>query len=375
MRSRDRGKGFNISKSAESSKLTKVMEYPEAINTNSKERFNTAAKGGIPDRVPVVHYALGASKSILDDLGWTWGDIFWDREKSLKAVLRARELLPHDNVCSLLSPVCGIDALGVDVLFSEIEGPHIDYKKPFLSSWDDLERLEVPDPEKDGTMPLRIGLAELLSKNFGKELALLGGFGGISTWAMQLRGARNFVLDTKKNPDFQTRYMEFLTECAIEFCVAQVEAGCDWIISAEDAFAIEVLDPERAWKVNGVHAKRLASAVHKAGAGYIAHCCGNAKFSLDKMADTGADMLSLDKVDLAETKEKIGSRVALMGNIKLRTLMYGSPNDVEAECSDAIAKASKGGGYLLSSGYIMAVATPLKNVAALIQSAEKYGRY
>lgn len=341
----------------------------------SKDRFNTAARMGIPDRVPVVYYALGASEPILDSIGLNWNDIFWNVEKSFKAMTRAHELMPHDNVCSLLSPACGIDALGAEVKFSEFEGAHVDYNNPILSSWDELEKIEVPDPRKDGSMPLRIKLAEILSERFGGELALVGGFGGISTWAMSLRGARNFVLDVKKNPEFQNSYMDLLTECAIDFCVAQVEAGCDWIISAEDAFAIEVLDPERAWRINGTRAKKLAHAVHRAGAGYIIHCCGNARFSLEKMADTGADVLSLDKVDLAEAKEKVGNRAALMGNIKLKTLVYGNPTDVELECRDAIEKASNGGGYLLSGGYIYPAKTPLQNVRKLIEAAEKYGRY
>lgn len=325
--------------------------------------------------MPVVYYGLGASRSILGNLKLGWREIFWSDEKLLKVVVKAHELMPHDNVCSLLSPVCGMDALGVVLKFGEIEGPQVDSRRPFLRSWEDLEKLEVPDPKKDGSMPSRLRLSESLSKIFGNELAILGGFGGISTWAMQLRGARDFILDVKRNPDFQARYMEFLTECAVEFCVAQVESGCDWIISAEDAFAIEVLDPERAWEVNGIYVKKLADAIHKAGGGYIIHCCGNAKFSLDKMADTGADVLSLDKVDLAEAKEKIGSKVALMGNIKLKTLLFGTPEEVELECKEAIAKASKNGGYLLSSGYIMPARTPVKNVLALINSAKNYGRY
>ncbi len=345
------------------------------MGTKSRDRFNIAARMGIPDRVPVVYYALGASKFILENIGLNWNDIFWDVGRSLKAMLKAHELAPHDNVCSLLSPACGIDALGAEVKFSEFEGAHVDYSKPFLSSWDELEKLEVPDPNKDGSMPLRIKLAELLRERVGSELALVGGFGGISTWAMALRGARNFVLDVKKNPEFQDRYMDFLTDCAIDFCVEQVKAGCDWIISAEDAFAVEVLDPERAWRINGTRAKKLANAVHKAGAGYIIHCCGNASFSLEKMADTEADVLSLDKVDLAEAKDKVGSRVALMGNIKLKTLVYDEPRKVELECRDAIAKAAKNGGYLLSSGYIYSVKTPLQNVRALIDSANTYGRY
>lgn len=345
------------------------------MSTNSKERFNTAARRGVPDHVPTVYFAFGGSRAVLENAGLGWPDIFWDGEKIYRVILKARELIPHDNVCSLLSPACGIDALGVEVKFSEMEGPHVDYKAPFLNSWDDLEKLEIPNPKKDGSLPSRIKAAELLAEKTGKETALLGGFGGISTWAMLLRGMRNFVKDTKKDPEFQQSYMKFLTDCAVEFCVAQVEAGCDWIISAEDAFAITVLDPERAWKVNGIHAKRLASAVAKAGAGYILHCCGDARFSLEKMVETGANVLSLDNVDMAATKEKVGDKVALMGNVKLKTLVYGKPADVELECKGAIAKASKNGGFLLSSGYIYPTVTPLENIRALLKSAEKFGRY
>ncbi len=344
-------------------------------NINSRERFSAAAKGEIPDIVPTVYYTLGASKYILENANLSWQDVFWNAEKISNVMRKAHELIPHDNVCSFLSPACGLDALGLKIEFSNVEGAYINYKTTTLNSWDDLENLEVPDPKKDGSMPSRIKAAELLNAKLGNELAVLGGFGGISTWAMDLRGIKSFVIDAKRNPEFQKSYMEFLTQCAIDFCVAQVEAGCDWIISAEDAFATEVLDPERAWKINGIHTKKLANAIHKAGAGYILHCCGNAKLALERMVETGADVLSLDNVELSETKEKIGSKVALMGNIKLKTLVYGKPDDVERECEIAIKKASENGGYMLSSGYIYPAITPLTNILALIKSAGDYGRY
>jgi uroporphyrinogen decarboxylase len=340
-----------------------------------KERFNIAARRGVPDRVPVVYYAFGAGSAVLESLGLRWQEIFWSAEKIFRVMLKAHELIPHDNVCSFLSPACGLDALGAEVNFSKSEGPHVDYGSPLLNSWEDLERLEVPDPEREGSMASRIKATALLSSRVGGELALLGGFGGISTWAMLLRGARNFVLDVKSNPEFQRRYMSFLTDCAAEFCRAQVEAGCDWIISAEDAFANDLLDPGRAWEVNGIWAKKLADEVHRAGAGYILHCCGDARLSLEKMVETGADVLSLDRVELGEAKEKVGSKVALMGNIKLKTLMFGKPSEVELECREAMARASKGGGFLLSGGYIYPAKTPVENVLSLIKSAEKYGKY
>jgi uroporphyrinogen decarboxylase len=93
------------------------------------------------------------------------------------------------------------------------------------------------------------------------------------------------------------------------------------------------------------------------------------------MADTGADMLSIDRIDLADAKKKVGRRVSLMGNIKLHTLYSGTPIDVDRECREAILKAAHGGGYLLSSGFIYEPKTPLKNVKSLVEAAKKYGVY
>ena len=340
-----------------------------------KERFSAAAKKSTPDRVPVVYYTLGASEHVLKTLQLNWRDIYWSAEKIAKAMLKACELWGHDNVCSFLSPTCGMDALGINVKVPPMVMPHVDYEVPFLNSEENLENLKIPDPEKDGSMAVRLEAARILNDKIGNKLTLLGGFGGISTWAMFLRGTKKFVRDVKRNPEFQSCYMNFLADRAIEYCLAQVEAGCDWIISAEDAFALELLDPDRAWKANGIYAKRLADAVHKAGAGYILHCCGDVSLSIERMADTGADVLSVDNIDLADAKRRVGGRVGLMGNIKLQTLLYEAPSDVERACKEAIDKAASSGGYLLSSGYIYPANTPDENIKALVRSAEKYGKY
>lgn len=340
-----------------------------------KERFLAAATKGVPDRVPVVYYGFGASQQILKALGLTWRDIYRDGEKIAEVMLKAYDLWGHDNVCCFLSAACGIDALGVDLTVPEMEEPRVDYVNPLLKEPRDLEKLEIPDPQRDGSMPERIRAAQILDEKIGKTVAVLGGFGGISTWAFFLRGFKNFVLDSWFDLSFQRDYMDFLTECAIRFCVAQVKAGCQWIISAEDAFASGLLGPELSWKCNGVYVKRLADAIHKAGAGYILHCCGDASLTIERMADTGADVLSLDKVDLAHAKKAVGNRVALMGNIKLHALLYESPKSVEEACREAISQGASGGGFLLSGGYMYPANTPCRSVKTLVRSAEKYACY
>lgn len=341
-----------------------------------KERFLTAAYGHVPDRVPSVYYAFGASESILKMLGLTWQSVYWSGEKIAQVMIKAYNLWEHENVCAFISTADGIETLGVDLIIPELDPPYVNFRNPILRAPEDLEKLKtIPDPTRDGSMPARIEAAKILSKKIGKKAVILGGIGGISTWAFFIRGTKNFVLDSVLSSDFQREYMRFLTDCAIEFCVAQVNAGCDWIISEEDVFDSYMFSPQQAMKCCGVYVKRLVRAVHKAGAGFTLHCCGDTSLSIEKMADTGADMLSVDRIDLADAKKRVGNRVSLMGNIKLHTLYSCTPKDVDRECQEAIIKAASGGGYLLSSGFIYEPKTPSQNIKALVEAAKKYGVY
>lgn len=336
-----------------------------------RERLNIAASGGQSDRVPVVYYAFGGSRSILRRLGLTWQDIFYDAENITKVMTATYALWGHDNVCAFLSPVCGIDALGIKVVIPRVHVPHVEYTRKYLANLKDLTKLRVPDPLRDGSMPARIEAAKMLDKALGHEVEILGGFGGISTWAIFLRGFRDFVVDSFANQSFQEKYMNFLTDCAIEFCLAQVRAGCGWIISEEDVF-MSAMGPELSWSCTGQYLKRLVDAVHKAGAHYIVHCCGDLTLTIERILETGADMLSIDKTDLTVAKKKVGDRAALMGNIKLSTLVHGSVGDVEEACQEAIRKIGSRARFVLSAGYIYPFCTPFENIKTLVESAKKY---
>jgi uroporphyrinogen decarboxylase len=347
----------------------------KGLAMNSKERFLTAARGGIPDRVPTVYYAFGASECVLRRLGLTWPKIYWSGERIAEVMYTAYEMWGHDNVCTLISTPDCVETLGVDLMIPKFDPPYVNYREPILRGPEDLGKLKLPDPMKDGSMPARIEAVKTLRKKIGNKVAILGGIGGISTWGFFIRGTKNFILDAILRPKFQKKYMAFLTECAIEFCVAQVEAGCDWIISEEDVFDSDIYSPELAMKCCGIYVKRLARAVQQLGAGFTLHCCGDTSLSIETMADTGADMLSIDRIDIADAKKRVGRRVSLMGNIKLHTLYSGTSMDVDRECRDAIMKAAHGGGYLLSSGFIYEPKTPCKNVKTLVEAARKYGVY
>lgn len=344
-------------------------------NLTCKERFEQAADLKEPDRVPAAYIYHGASRATLKALNFTWNDIYYSEKNAFDSILLAHRMWNHDNVCSILSPTCGIDDLGLQVTIPDYEEPFVDFKTPFIMDESDLDKITIPDPFKSMTMSKTVRTATLLRKKLGPEIPIVGGFGGISTWAFFLRRADNFVKDFVKNKRLQAHYLELITNIAIDFCVAQIKGGCDWIISGEDAFAVDLFGPDQSWECNGIYAKRLAKAIHDEGGRYIIHCCGDSGKALNKMVDTEADIVSVDRVNLNYAKKTIGSRVALMGNVKSSILLGKKTLDVEKDCIRAMNEAKESGGYFLSCGYIYPSATPSENVKALTDATRIHGKY
>jgi uroporphyrinogen decarboxylase len=80
--------------------------------------------------------------------------------------------------------------------------------------------------------------------------------------------------------------------------------------------------------------------------------------------------------DLAEVKERYGSRIALMGNLHTTEVMLlGTPQDVERAARHCIAAAARNGGLVLSTGDQCGRDTPDENIFALVRAAREHGRY
>ena len=104
----------------------------------------------------------------------------------------------------------------------------------------------------------------------------------------------------------------------------------------------------------------------------ILHICGRTSTIIDLMADSGAMVLSVDQIDLKEAKEKAGKRVCLMGNVRpTETLLGGTPDDVRREARQCLVDAGDNpGGFILSSGCEVPIATPPENLMALMEVAQ-----
>jgi uroporphyrinogen decarboxylase len=89
---------------------------------------------------------------------------------------------------------------------------------------------------------------------------------------------------------------------------------------------------------------------------------------LDSLAETGADVLSLDwRIDLAEARRRLGPRIALQGNVDPCVLL-GRADGIRQAVAAAIEKTA-GHGHILNLGHGILPNTPVDNARLFIETA------
>ncbi len=90
---------------------------------------------------------------------------------------------------------------------------------------------------------------------------------------------------------------------------------------------------------------------------------------LDSLAETGADVLSLDwRIDLAHARRRLGSRIALQGNVDPCVLL--GPRQAIAEAVTAAVQKTGGQGHILNLGHGILPNTPVENARLFIETAQ-----
>jgi uroporphyrinogen-III decarboxylase len=126
----------------------------------------------------------------------------------------------------------------------------------------------------------------------------------------------------------------------------------------------------------------ITKKCHEHGVPTLLHSCGKQK-DLVRICAEETQLSCINPLEappmgdcvLREIKAQYGDRLALMGNLHTTDVMLnGSRQTVIAAARQAILDAGEGGGFILSTGDQCGRDTPLENLEALVEAAERYGR-
>ena len=350
---------------------------------NSLKRFHEAMQLGVPDRVPVAPMVnVPHASRVLGVKPWEY---VTDNRLYVKGQLKAWRLYGYDWIFNH-QPIQGITkeekkAMRVEngfvVLPTELGttlkiplegGPAV--KEPAIRSYDELDRLEMPDLDKpERWEPLKA----LLEKTKGEVYICSKVPAPFHYAAEWMRGMENFMLDMITHPEEVHRLLEFMTEVAIEIGKRQIDLGTHGIMMEDPSAAAQVISPAHYRKFAYPYEKKVCSALRKYGGEVIIHICGDTTPILEDLAKTGATCLSVDEsVDLRDAKRRVGKRVALFGNVSVDTIYRGTRAQIEGNVKKCITGAG-GEDYILPSSCGLHAGTPIENLKVMVNAGKRMG--
>jgi uroporphyrinogen decarboxylase len=339
----------------------------------SKERTVAALTGKPYDRIPVN---LLISDHAARVIGVPVGEYNNSARLLARGQIAAWRLYGADNVNTGPGLTGIAEAIGSRIAFPD-STPYVAENAVVEEA--DLDRLKVPDPEKDGRLPLFLEAADIVLREVGDQVGLAMTTSGPFTTAAAIRGTERFLRDLHRNPAFAHRLLRLATDSIVRFAGAAVGVGAR-IGLADPTASGTMISPKQFREFALPYLKEVTAGITalSGGAAPSLHICGNTTRIWTEMADTGVSTLSLDDaVDLAAAKELVGDRVALLGNIRPTAVMYqGTPADVRVNALECLAKGwDNPKGYILGLGCGLPIDTPPENIHALVAAAREYGRW
>ncbi|MFA6472673.1 MAG: uroporphyrinogen decarboxylase family protein [Candidatus Latescibacterota bacterium] len=336
---------------------------------NGKERIQMVCRIEEPDRVPVMpitHYHSAALAGI------TIGEYARSGEKMAAAVLKGYERFGWDGF--MLGCDVGVEgeALGGTAEFPDNAPPNL---KSYVleNNPEKLKDLKVPNPLKDGRMPVEIRATEICIREVGGEAFVQPYTACPMTCASQLRGVQTLMMDTLDDPVFVEELLDFTTKVVLEYGKALVDAGAHCVLLGAALCSPQFTPPQfYQEKILPRHQKLIAELKEYGAPSVDLHVCGNIWKIVPYMAESGADMFDVDwQMDMVKLKQELkGKGITLRGNINPALIQNGTQEEVYGESVKILESAGSGGGMILGSGCDVAVGAPYENLDMMIKAAK-----
>lgn len=315
------------------------------------------------ERPPAGNPTSIVCHGIMDACGTSFPVAHLNAEAMSDLALAGHEILGFDTVMPEYSVHQESAALGCEVDWGDR------YRMPDSKNYpyQDFSDIKIPDHllEKP-SMKVVLDALSALRRKVGGRVAIIGKVMGPWTLSYHMAGTQNFLLQVGLGQKEKViKMLRQLMPVTIAFARAQFLAGADIVVLADHATGN---------LVGAYHYKELLLPIHKEitaqiDGPLILHVCGNCLDRLELFADAGFDAYHFEwQVDAKVAVMKVGSRMALIGNVNNPQALYqGTPEDVYKQARYAI----ESGVNVVAPECAIPLATPLENLKAIVSAARE----
>jgi MtaA/CmuA family methyltransferase len=340
---------------------------------NSVERVWAAIALEVPDRVPVdLHNFLPAALAY----GNPFSQTFRNGDMLAEAMLQAWREFGHDMILLENGTGCNAEACGVHVTYRDDAAPVAG--EPILASLDEVDQLDVPDPETAFPMSEVLKATRILGREIGDKAWIVARADqGPFDLAAQLFGMENLLMAIAMGEtEGVDRLLDYTRRVATRYAFALLDAGGRSTSIGEPISGPGLIAPA-AYRRFAMPQQRRMAADLKARGGILAnHICGDTIPIFDDYISTGAQILEIDHVtDKRYAKNVARQRACLLGTLNTSVITLGTTGEVEDAVREAIEILAPDGGFILGPGCALGPETPPQNIHALVEAVHEYGTY
>lgn len=329
-----------------------------------RERIETLLAGGPVDRVPFCP-AVYEHKAAL--VGTTPSLLSRDADLFELALVLEYELYRPD----MLTVGCDVynveaEAAGCRVCFPESNDvPSISDR--IVRPGGDLSQLRIPDPERDGRMPVCLEVGRRVQARFGREVIVRGALSAPFSLACELAGAEPVLLAMMDDPGWVSELLAFAVEVVKAYGLAFARRGLGVIL-----FDSHASPPLVSPAIYGTIILPAAAAAvryfrHDLALPLVPYIIGgNTGSLLDLILETGTNNVLCDfRADLAAFVRRLeGKPVVVRANLDPRLLLAAPIETVKARSREVLAVGRLHPRFILGTG-ILPYDTPRDRVLAV----------
>jgi len=344
-----------------------VPPHPTATRADVEAVLRCAA----PRRVPLFLPAIYEHKAWF--IGSTPSAISRDADLLTRALLAEFEAIGPDALAVGVD-VYNLEAesVGCTVTFYEGTDTSIPGIKPgnhVVHVGADLSQARLPNPLKDGRMPVNITAARNVRKALGDDYWLRGAISGPFSLAISLVGAEALFLACLDQPEWVQSVLEYSGRIIKEFSKAYIDAGAELIVFDSQA-SPELLSPSMYEEFVLPVTQEFVTWARGQGVRDLPLIIGgNTTPIAPLLAQTGANNLLCDFTgdfdEWAAVCREHGR--AFRRNISPRLIETGSPEEIYAVAAREIARGKDLPGFIMGTA-VVPFGTPTANVLAIKQA-------
>ena len=308
-------------------------------------------------------------------IGETPSDVCRDEDLLVDAVIAEEEALRPDGV------IVGIDVYNVE---AEAVGCAVSYPDggatgiPALTPGGEalpedgpVAGLRMPDPERDGRMPMMIRATERIRAIAGGRIPVMAAATAPFSLAASIAGPSNLFMAMASDPERAAEIIEFSTRVVEAYCGALARRGI--MVALFDSHASPgLISPRRYREFAMEPVRRVIGGLRRAGLPHVPLIIGgNTDAILGDYAATGGSFLLCDgPSSTSRFLETCGPlRRSFRKNIPSDLIARGPLEEIRARTAAELALAGDYPGFILGTG-IIPYGTPTANVLAVGEARE-----